>query len=134
MEKMAADFACIDTDICIDFLRKKKPGLDLFTKLMAQYNPCLTAITTFELHLGQMKMKRRDALDDFISQFTFLPFDYPASAAAAKIQAALDEKGAGIGVPDILIAGICISRNIPLLTLNTKHFPRVPELRLIPIP
>ena len=131
---MADDLACIDTDICIDFLRKVNPGFDLFTKLISQYKPCITAITTFELHLGQMKMKRRDDLSDFFKHFSFLPFDYQASEAAASIQSKLDKKGSGIGIPDVLIAGICIANNVPLLTLNKRHFSRITELKLLSFP
>ncbi len=131
---MAEDLACVDTDVCIDFLRKRKPGFEMFVWLISQYRPCVTAITAFELHLGQKKMKRQDDLLEFIKHFSFLPLDFPASEAAARIQATLEEQGAGIGIPDVLIAGICITNNVSLLTLNHKHFNRIPELKLLSFP
>lgn len=127
---MAKKPACIDTCICIDFLRNREPGLTLFTRLLHKYTPCITAVTAFELILGHAKMKRKDSIDGFISQFDILPFDLKAATSAANIQAALDNKGAGIGIPDTLIAGICIANSIPLLTLNEKHFSRVAGLEL----
>ena len=72
-------------------------------------------------------------IDDFIYQFVILPFDLKASEVSANIESSLDRKGKGIGIPDTLIAGICISNNLPLLTLNTLHFSRVTGLNLIPI-
>ena len=130
---MAKELICIDTDVCVDFLRKRNPGFNLFVKILEGYEPCMTAITAYELYLGQMKMKRKDRIDDFIYQFVILPFDLKASEVSATIESSLDRKGKGIGIPDTLIAGICISNNLPLLTLNTLHFSRVTGLNLIPI-
>ncbi|MBI5102579.1 MAG: type II toxin-antitoxin system VapC family toxin [Nitrospirae bacterium] len=128
---MAKEPLCLDTDICVDFLRKKGPGFKLLIKTFVEFAPCITVITAFELCLGHIKMKRKDSIDGFIAQFDVLPFDFPASKTAAKIQAELDEKGSGIGIPDVLIAGICVINKVPLLTLNTKHFSRVKGLNLI---
>lgn len=128
---MAKEPLCVDTDICVDFLRKKGPGFNLLVKTFSEFVPCITAITAFELCLGHIKMKRKDSIDGFISQFNILPFDLPASMSAARIQADLNTKGSGIGVPDTLIAGICVANEIPLLTLNTEHFSRVIGLKLI---
>lgn len=130
---MAKNRACVDTDICVDFLRKRETGFTLLIKFFEMFDPCITAITAFELHLGHLKMKRKDGIDNFTAQFVSLPFDLKASKISAKIQETMDKKGEGIGIPDTLIAGICISNDIPLLTLNTKHFSRVPDLKLVKI-
>jgi len=130
---MAKELVCIDTDVCVDFLRKRDPGFNLFVKIIKEFEPCITAITAYELYLGHMKMKRKDRIDDFIDQFAILPFDLKASEVSADIESSLDRKGKGIGIPDTLIAGICISNNIPLLTTNTLHFSRVNGLNLLTI-
>jgi len=123
--------ACIDTDICIDFLRNREPGKGMFLRAIAEFIPHITSITAFELHLGHIKMKKRENLEDFINQFHMLSFDSKAAKITAKIQAELDEKGTGIGMPDTLIAGICIANTIPLLTNNINHFSRIKSLNLI---
>ena len=128
---MAKGVVCIDTDVCVDFLRGKDPGFTNFIKLIERFEPCITAITAFELHLGHIKMKHNDKFSDFIALFIILPFDLKAAVISAKIQASLDKKGKNIGISDTLIAGICIANNIPLMTLNTKHFSRIAELELI---
>lgn len=130
---MAKERVCIDTDICIDFLRKKSPGFNIFIKSSEQYELSISSITAFELYLGHFKMNRKDRIDDFINQFAVLPFDLKASETSAVLQASLDKKGKGIGIPDTLIAGICISNNVPLLTLNIKHFSRVAGLQLVTV-
>jgi tRNA(fMet)-specific endonuclease VapC len=133
MAKMAKEFVCIDTDVCVDFLRKRDPGFSLFIKILKRYEPCITAITAYELYLGHMKMKRKDRIDDFIYQFVILPLDLKASETSAHIEASLDRKGKGIGIPDTFIAGICLSNNVPLLTINTIHFSRVNGLNLFSV-
>ena len=42
---MAKELFCIDTDVCVDFLRKRTPGFNLFVKILEGYEPCMTAIT-----------------------------------------------------------------------------------------
>ncbi|MFH1703983.1 MAG: hypothetical protein ABIB41_11290 [Nitrospirota bacterium] len=56
---------CVDTDVCIDFLRRKEPGLTLLIKLLEKFDPCITTITAFELHLGHITNKT-------ISKVTYL--------------------------------------------------------------
>jgi hypothetical protein len=36
---MAKKNVCVDTDVCIDFLRRKEPGLTLFIKLLEKFDP-----------------------------------------------------------------------------------------------
>ena len=69
---MAKKNVCVDTDVCIDFLRRKEPGLALLMKLLEKFDPCITTITAFELHLGHIKMNRKDRIEDFIDQFFLL--------------------------------------------------------------
>ena len=130
---MAKKPVCVDTDVCVDFLRRKEPGLALLIKLFEKFDPCITSITAFELYLGHIKMTRKDRIEDFITQFTILPFNLEAAIISAKIQDSLDRRGENIGIPDTLIAGICVAENIPLLTLNEKHFSKVDELKLMNI-
>src|SRR4030066_2472387 len=130
---MAKELICIDTDVCVDFLRKRNPGFELFVRILEGYEPCISAITAYELYLGYMKRKRKDRIDDFIYQFVILPFDLKASEVSANIEASLDRKGKGIGIPDTFIAGICLSNNVPLLTINTMHFSRVNGLNLFSV-
>ena len=113
---MAKKNVCVDTDVCIDFLRRKEPGLTLLIKLLEKFDPCITTITAFELHLGHIKMNCKDRIEDFIDQFAILPFNLEAAMISARIQASLDRRGEGIGMPDTLIAGICIAEKVPLLT------------------
>ena len=90
--KWQKGLVCIDTDVCVDFLRKKEPGFTPFIKLLERFEPCITAITAFELYLGHIRMKRTEQIVDFITQFTVLPFDIKTAETSARIHAALGKK------------------------------------------
>jgi predicted nucleic acid-binding protein len=55
-----------------------------------------------------------------------------AAKKAAAIHHALISKGLDIGVKDAFIAAICEVHKLPLLTRNTRHFNRIPGLKLLP--
>jgi predicted nucleic acid-binding protein len=62
MEHVAKKLVCIDTDVCIDFLRKRDPGFTFLIESFERFEPAITAVTAFELYLGHLKMKRKDSI------------------------------------------------------------------------
>jgi len=59
------------------------------------------------------------------TRFDVLPFDLAAAEHAATVRAQLESQGTPIGPVDTLIAGIALSRNLTLVTRNTREFGRV---------
>jgi len=123
--------ACVDTDFCIDYLREKAPGCMQFEKAMLRFELRMTAITAYELLLGQLRMRRRQDLTGFLELIPVIPFGQRAAEESAKTHFTLMNKGQEIGLPDTLIAGICLAEAIPLLTYNLAHFERVEGLKVI---
>ena len=124
----------LETNICI-YLIKKRPMevLDRFR----QYSPkdvAISTITLFELQYGVEKSKYRqrseDALAKFLLPLNLVELDSSAAADAAKIRAQLEKKRMPIGPYDLLIAGLARSRDMTLVTNNTKQFERVVSLPL----
>jgi len=62
---------------------------------------------------------------------TILPFNAEVSIKAANIDAALKKKRKQIAIPDLFIAATAIFHNVPLATLNKKHFERIDELEVL---
>ncbi|WP_338834278.1 Ribonuclease VapC2 [Moorella humiferrea] len=121
-----------DTSIIIGFLKGHQPEVDYVEQALRNGTLTITAITVFELKVGlPANSKRERLLTKFFQQVTILPFDGQAALAAAMIENRLRSGGEGIGVPDTLIAGICLARNLSLLTLNIEHFKRVPGLEVL---
>ena len=54
-----------------------------------------------------------------------LPFDTGAAQKAAEVLTALERQGRGIDLPDVMIAGIALSNELPIVTGNVAHFEAV---------
>ena len=124
----------LDTNICIYLIKKRPPEvLEQFRQHPPQ-DVAISTITFFELEYGVQKsqhiQRTQDALDGFLLPLTILDMDRPAAADAAAIRASLEKKGTPIGPYDLLIAGLARSRNMTLVTNNTKEFERIDNLRL----
>jgi tRNA(fMet)-specific endonuclease VapC len=72
----------------------------------------------------------RAAQDSFFARFASLPFDDAAADAYGRIDGMLKSRGMSIGPLDTQIAAIAIAHNLTLVTHNTRHFSRVPQLSI----
>lgn len=123
----------VDTDIIIDYLKKRQPGAELLKKAYLKYRIHITSITVYELLYGVQRSGKTALINKLLSYVVILPLDEAAAEKSAVIHYALKSKGLDIGVKDSFIAGICETHNMPLLTRNIKHFNRIPGLKLLPI-
>lgn len=133
MEKMAASKIAVDTDVIIDYLRKKQPGAGLLKKAYLNHTIYITSITVYELLYGVQKNGKTAIINRLLRHVTVVPFDEEAARKAAVIHYELISKGVDIGVKDSFIAAICEVHNLPLLTRNIKHFKHIPGLNLLPL-
>ena len=126
---MAAPQLVIDTDIIIDYLRRRTDVL----RTVRLHFPCaITAITLYELKAVGMRSERQEKLIAILLELMeVLPFDQRSAEQAAEIWRSLARKGELIGLADILIAGICLANELPLLTRNPDHYRRVPGLKVL---
>lgn len=60
-----------------------------------------------------------------------LSFDEVVSQVAVDINSALKRERKQIGMADLFIAATAISKDLPLSTLNKKHFDRIDGLRIV---
>ena len=122
---------CLDTSVLIDFDRKKDKSKSLLFKLTERHALlAVSSITEYELYLGNSD-EQNIFWDKFFSQVTVLPFNTKAAKLSAKIHQQLKTRNKLIDAPDILIAGTALSNNLPLATLNRKHFERIEDLQLV---
>ena len=128
---------CLDTDVIIDYLKKKQPATATIQRLQDNGSSfTATTITSFELFKGIYRLPNeteKQAIQTFIAITTLLDFTCEASVVAAEISEHLRKKGEEIDTLDLQIAAICISKNESLLTRNVRHFERIPGLRLEPL-
>ncbi len=124
----------LDTNICI-YLIKKRPQEVLHR--FREHSPrdvAISTITLFELEYGvqksQYRQRSKDALAKFLFPLNLINLDRSSAMEAAIIRAQLEDKGMPIGPYDLLIAGLARSRDMTLVTNNTKEFERVVSLHL----
>ncbi len=122
---------CLDTSVLIAFLKGREPGAGAVTRAI-QSNTCwVTAITSYELLFGVARAQKAIGEEALLGVMLTAPFDDAAAHRAAQVHDRLIRQNADIGVKDVLIAAICLERGLTLLTLNERHFARVPDLTVL---
>lgn len=129
---MALRVIVADTDVCIDFLRNADPGAAAVERWLRDGRLRITAVTAFELRLGADFIRRSAEIAALLHRRT-IPLDVHAALAAGRAAVDLRERGRPIGVGDTLVAGVCLSRELPLATRNLRHFSQVEGLQLQPL-
>ena len=124
----------LDTNICIALIRKKSPTVLAHITTHALTEIAISVITIAELQFGVSKStvphQNQQALNQFLLPFTFLDFDYAATAAYGSVRALLEAQGTPIGALDTMLAAQAIAYKLILVTNNTREFMRVPGLVL----
>lgn len=124
----------LDSNICIYIINKSPRNVVEHIKNLDPSQVRLSSISLGELEYGVSKSKDREknriALIDFISAFDIVPFDDNDAEIYGLIRADLERKGSIIGSYDMQIAAQAISRNLILVTNNTKEFSRVNGIKL----
>lgn len=122
---------CFDTSALIAFLKNRQPGADAVEKAVRDYQCCVTAITVYELMFGVRRSQRDIGEDALLGPMSVLSLDDAAARLCAEVHAALIGCNEDIGIKDVLIGSICLKNDIPLLTLNERHFARIPNLTIL---
>jgi len=122
---------CVDTDIVIDYLRGKHENQNILPMLIEKYYVYISPISVYELYYGGFYSGKVKSVEDVLSMMT--PFDWSVedSKRAAQLHASLPKSGETLSVKDVLVAGPCIAKNVPLVTRNVSHFRRIKGLKVI---
>jgi len=125
----------IDSDYAIDYLRGKPYTETLMDKIrIKELEASLSVVTVFELYTGALlssdSAKRFEDVEALLGRFQIEPILKETMLISAKIHVDLKKRGLMIGIQDILIASGAISKDMPLLTKNKRHFRNIQGLRL----
>jgi tRNA(fMet)-specific endonuclease VapC len=126
---------CLDTDV-LSALMRRDPPLGLVRRIAAvpATEQCTTSITLGELLYGAGKRGSERLLlrveELILSAGLVVPFDEPSARVYGSLRAELERGGRRLAEPDLRIASIALSRDLTLVTGNTRHFSRVPSLRV----
>lgn len=126
----------IDTNILSELVRKT-PNKNLIAKIEGVPSTSLYTATVcvMELRYGAL---RRGNLGDLwlkiqqhiVSKLRILDFSYNEALKAAEVLYELYSIGKPIGIEDVMIGSIALSHSLTVVTSNTKHFSRIPNLQV----
>ena len=106
----------LDTNICISLL-KDRYGIREKILDVSVEKCYVSEITIAELYYGAAKSNRPEHL-------------YPSLKLYGKLKAELEQEGQRLDDFDLLIGATSIVNKMTMVTSNTRHFERIPGIRL----
>jgi len=120
----------VDTSALIAYLRREPPG-EIVYRLLEEEAAVLPAVCVFELLAGVRSEKHIQQRRQLLDLLEIAEINREMSEKAAELFTALHSKGITIDNEDLLIAASSITLNLPLLTVNKKHFSHIAYLDLV---
>jgi tRNA(fMet)-specific endonuclease VapC len=123
----------LDTDTCIYWLKNRQSVRERVREVgWNQISICV--ITVAELYYGAYNSDRVTEnlarAEFFIQQLPVLPLSNNALRRFGQLKAELRKAGQPLADFDLLIASIALAEGYVLVTNNTRHYDRIPELQL----
>jgi tRNA(fMet)-specific endonuclease VapC len=121
----------IDTSIIIDHLRAKDKLTSKLYLLSDEPELYISAVSMYELYMGATSKEKEKDIQMATESLTVLPFTDAVALQASQIYHQLKKKNELIEFRDIFIAATCLVNELPIATLNKKHFKRVDGLKIL---
>jgi tRNA(fMet)-specific endonuclease VapC len=126
----------LDTSFLIDLLRGKDNNTLERARMLDERleSKGVASITIMELWRGAMQSviheKEKKKVDGLLVSLFQYPFQEKEAKKAGEIEAELLKNGTMIDLEDIMIAGVAMIHNEPILTRNKKHFSKISGIGL----
>jgi len=122
---MMATQLLIDTDVLIDYLRDYSEAVSYMEA--RQEHLLVSVVAVAELYAGVREGEERARLERFLRAFEIVPLNLRL-AVQGGIYRRDYSKSHNVGLADALIAATAVQRQVPLVTLNRKHFPMLQDV------
>ena len=120
----------VDADVMIEVLRKNPAVVSYLRNDIGAFNIVLSAITIAEIQQGATNKERLQQINRFLKQYIVLPIDHHISNIfSSLVQKYVLSHDTYIG--DTFVAATALYYQLPLLTMNYKHYKHIPNLQLI---
>ncbi len=123
----------LDTDICIYWMKNIRSIQDKISQIGWE-KIYICNITVAELYFGAYNSHRVAEnlirVQEFIQNIEVIYLDDRAGQKFGELKASLRKMGQPVADFDLLIASIALTKNYSLVTNNTRHYHRIPELKL----
>ena len=120
----------IDTSIVIEYLRSQNRKVSTFVKLFKDKELCISTTSIFELYNGATTESKKQDIETLCGEIEIIDFDSNIAKTASIIYRDLRSKNKLIEFRDILISATALQNELPVATLNIKHFERIENLQL----
>jgi len=120
----------VDTSIFIEFLRKKNKTETVLFSLPENVQLAISSITLYELLMGATNKSKKEDIKLLTEDLLVLPFDRKVAEKSGEIYHQLRKENNMIEFRDIFIAATCLVYQMPVKTLNQKHFKRIANLEI----
>lgn len=118
----------VDTSVFIEFLRAKDKTKTTLFLIPDDEQIFISAVTLYELLMGASTADKVTDIKLLTEEIPVLPFNEEVAEKSAEIYHQLRQMNKMIEFRDIFIAATCLVNNLPVKTLNKKHFDRIQEL------
>lgn len=129
-----AEYLVLDTDVA-SRLQAQCLQADMHRYLVSK-TLCVTFVTVGEFFKGAYKanwgQRKLDRLEAWLRNVLILPYDAEVARTWGRLVAEMGRRGRPVSANDAWIAACCLSRGLPLMTLNRSHFQDIPGLTLVP--
>ena len=119
----------IDADVIIELIGKNPLAKSFIDNEVHNDNIVLSCITVAEVLQGAKNKEDLFQINKILNQYIVVPIDYSISNIFATLfqNYVLSQNS---GIADTLVAATALHYNLPLLTINQKHFKHIPNLIL----
>ena len=121
----------VDSCLLIEYFRSKDKSTTWLVRLIReQRRMSLSTVVLFEVLSGADDSQRK-FWKEFLQGAIRLPFDERTAEIAANLFRKLRQKRIRLESSDLFIAATALAHNLPLATLNYKHFESIDDLKLL---
>jgi predicted nucleic acid-binding protein len=123
--------ALIDTSIIIDHLRKRDKQKTMLFNIADRFDLFVSSITVFELFAGATDERKKNDIENIIGIAEVIFFSTDIAKEAGELYISLKKENRIFEIRDIFIAATAATFNLPIVTLNRKHFERIKKIKLL---
>ena len=123
----------LDTNFLIDVLNNKRGRPDVMEEFIhLGHDLACCAINVAEVCVG-LREKEAPKTEALLKELLYFPVRWEAAKLAGELKREWARKGHTLSLADTIIAAVCLTESLTLVTGNRKHFP-MPELSLYKLP
>ena len=122
-----------DTNFLTDVLNGKRGRAEIMEEFIHRGDDlACCAINVAEVCVG-LREKEVPKTEALLKELLYFPVSWDAAKLAGNLKRDWARQGQTLSLADTLIAAVCLTERLTLVTGNRKHFP-MPELSLYPLP